>query len=504
MVTTKTIFEQGALKAIVGIPGWASELDDGQTSAGDPVSAWSSVPLLYRAVSLRASSLSSVPFVVFQGEEEVDWPLEPDLATIIYTMELGLMLTGAAYALKQYRAGGRLLTGVQVLNPTTVKWSQQHGDDHFVQHIGGKKYGPWGAEDIMVLREPSMTADKGAGLAPAQVALSASQLRFNMDEFASQFFAHGAQPQTLITTTGNPGTAEMERAQSFFKRRMSGVGNAWRALFLRGDLKITTLTPELKSLGMKELAAHVALDIGAALGVPRSILESDAANYATSQTDMQSFWHMTIRPRLPMFEDAINEQLLAGSEYSLQFAPEQLDVFQEDETVRASSLLQLVQAGVPLDDAMLMLGYDALENRPEADVPEDIEMPVEEPEEALIETELATWERYAIRNLGKKGGRQFKTEYLPTWIEDEIRSDLDEAQTAEEVRAAFLHQVAKRTPVVPRGNATPVSPVPSIDEIDIDIDGAIDRWNDTMPREAQGMLDAEVTDRWRYDDEQKQ
>ena len=497
-IKTETILEQGALKAIVGIPGWAETFGENGTGAGDPVSAWANVPLLYRAVSLRASSLSSVPFVVFKGEEEVEWPLEPDLPSIIYSLELGLLLTGAAYALKQHV--GRLMTGVQVLNPTTVNWKHKHGKDRFTQQVGSRSYGPWSADQIMALREPSMTADTGAGLAPAQVALQASKLRFNMDEFASQFFAHGAQPQTLITTTGNPGQTEMERAQSFFKRRMSGVGNAWRTLFLRGDLKVTTLTPELKSLGMKELAAHVALDIGAALGVPRSILESDAANYATSQTDLHSFWHMTVRPRLPMYENAINAQLLTGTEFSLRFAPEQLDVFQEDETIRAASLLQLVQAGVPLDDAMLMLGYDPLENRPEPPVAEGVE---ETPEEDLVESELASWQRYAIRNCGKKHARPFVAEYIPARAAKEIQEQLEQSQTITDVKAVFVQQEAKRTPVIPRGNAKPITPVPPNAEIPVDIDAAIELWNDTMPREARGMLDSEVIDRWRYDDEQK-
>ena len=431
---TKTILEEGALKAIVGIPGWAEDFNETAAgSANDPVSAWATVPLLYRAVSLRASSLSSVPFVVFKGEQEVEWPLEPDLQSIIYALELGLLLTGAAYGLKQYV--GRLMTSVQVLNPTTVTWSHKRGEDHFTQRVGSQTYGPWGPDIVMALREPSMTADTGAGLAPAQVALQASKLRFNMDEFASQFFANGAQPATLITTTSNPGQVEMERAQNFFRRRMSGVSNAWRALLMRGDLKVTTLTPELKSMGMKELAAHVALDIGAALGVPRSVLESDAANYATSQTDMQSFWHMTIRPSLPMYENAINMQLLAGTDYTLQFAPEQLDVFQEDETIRAASLLQLVQAGVPLDDAMLMLGYDPIENRPEPEAEQVVE---EEPEDALVESELATWQRYALRNLSKNGkSRPFQVQHIRGAVAGAIEGALQGAENADEVRDIF-------------------------------------------------------------------
>jgi len=432
---TKTILEEGALKAIVGIPGWAEDFNE--TAAGnvnDPVSAWASVPLLYRAVSLRASSLSSVPFVVFKGDQEVDWPLEPDLQSIIYALELGLLLTGAAYGLRQYT--GPIMTGVQVLNPTTVKWSHKRGEDHFTQRVGSQTYGPWGSDMVMALREPSMTADTGAGLAPAQVAMQASKLRFFMDEFASQFFANGAQPATLITTTGNPGQVEMERAQNFFRRRMSGVGNAWRALFLRGDLKVTTLTPELKSMALPDLNNQICLSIGAALGVPRSILESDASSYATAVSDQTQFWTTTIRPRLPMYENAINTQLLIGTDYRLTFTPENLDIFQEDETIRAASLLQLVQAGVPLDDAMLMLGYDPIENRPEPEAEQVVE---EEPEEALVESELATWQRYALRNLNKTGkSRPFVAEHIPAHMVHEIDSRMTQAQTPDEVRAAFV------------------------------------------------------------------
>jgi len=261
---------------------------------------------------------------------------------------------------------------------------------------------------------------------------------------------------------------------------------------LRGDLKITTLTPDMKTMAMKELSDHVALDIGAALGVPRSILESDAANYATSQTDLHSFWHMTIRPRLPMLELAINNQVLHGTEYSLQFAPEQLDVFQEDESLRAASLLQLVQAGVPLDDAMLMLGYDPLENRPES-VEQDLAE--QSPDDALIESELATWQRFELNNLGKNKSRQFIAHYIPDDITQEILTDLDNAYTPEAIKNIFLHQQVKRTPVIPRGNTIEPEPVPAAADIPIDLEGAIDLWNDTMPPVARGMLESTVIDK---------
>ena len=253
-----------------------------------------------------------------------------------------------------------------------------------------------------------MTSDVGPGTPAAQVALMSARLRLNIDTFAASFFEHGAQPMSLITTTGNPSAAEMERAQSYFRRSITGVANAWRTIFLRGDISVQQLTPDLKTMELPELSQHIVLDIGAALGIPRSVLESDAANYATSQTDMRSFWEMTIRPRLPMYQAAINEQLFGDStdNYSIQFTPENLEIFQEDEAARSTALLQLVNAGIPLSDSMAMLGYNPLENIPEP--PDRVEVTTDEghtPDAGVqedAEQEMRAWQKYANKNLKKK------------------------------------------------------------------------------------------------------
>jgi len=201
---------------------------------------------------------------------------------------------------------------------------------------------------------------------------------------------------------------------------------------MRGDYKINTLTPELKSMAMTELQQHVVLDIGAALGIPRSILESDASNYATSQTDLSTFWEMTVRPRLDWYEDTINRQMLGDSvgQYSVKFTPENLDVFQVDESARAASLLQLVQAGVPLPQAMAMLGYDPVENMPEppAEAP---------PAEDEVSTEMRAWQTFAINRLDSKNGRPFETRHIDADTAQLIEEGLKQASTSGEVRAVF-------------------------------------------------------------------
>ena len=62
------------------------------------------------------------------------WPLADPLANIMYNAELALLLSGAAYLLKIY--DGRTLTGVQLLNPTTVTWDYKDGENRYTQKIG--------------------------------------------------------------------------------------------------------------------------------------------------------------------------------------------------------------------------------------------------------------------------------------------------------------------------------------------------------------------------------
>ena len=48
-----------------------------------------------------------------------------------------------------------------------------------------------------------------------------------------------------------------------------------------------------------------------AFGIKQTLLDSEAANYATAQEDRLSFYEDTIKPRARIFEDALNTRLLA-------------------------------------------------------------------------------------------------------------------------------------------------------------------------------------------------
>jgi HK97 family phage portal protein len=395
------------------------------------------------------------------------------LPNLIRDTERALLLKGAAYWLRLFR--GNVLIGFQQLNPNTVRvypYGEFDAADplaflRFEQRISGKQYGPWGINEIVYFREPSLIDDYGPGLAPAAVALQSAQLSHYIERFASAFFEHGAQPVTIMSMPSDMAENEFKRFKLEYMNRFIGVWNSFRTLFVRGgDIKAQSITPALKDLMLNDLAERVNNSVGTVFGVPQTMLEASAANYATANSDRQSFWRETIIPRLSVIQQIINEQLLFPLGYELTFQPETLDVMQTDEAQRAGSLLQLVQAGVPLAGAMDILGYKNIEdvlqintssntgvidpNAPKTPEPLPSERTTPEPAPlpeypleiahatAQFLDDLTRWEQKAIRRLKSGGdGTKFVGSAIPAPLELYISHSLKSITETAEIRAFF-------------------------------------------------------------------
>lgn len=374
----------------INFPGWMSSMQRSGRIASAP-DAYEVVPMLYRAVNLRCDAISTVPYTLTRNGDAVDWPWRQSVSELVKATERSLLLTGGAYWYKVVK--GRTMTGFVVLNPTTMTVNFEptratledpYSGALFTQSQLGKVYGPWTINDIVYFREPSYRDDILPGLAPAAVALQSSQLGHYLERFTSAFFEGGAQPVMVMNLPEAMDDAEFARFRGEFATRIGGVANAFRSLFVRSpELKVQKVTPDINTMMLPELQERVITSIAMTLGVPRTMLEASAANYATADSDRQSFWRETIVPRLGMLEQVMNNQLLGPIGYEIVFEPEKLDVMQADEANRADSLLKLTQAGVALPDAMRILGYDNVDEMfltPTVEAPAD-ELPTEAPPE---------------------------------------------------------------------------------------------------------------------------
>lgn len=364
------------VKTIVSLPAWAEAYNEGQIGSNkvaDVQTAYAKVPLVFRAARIRANALQKIPvhFRRIGAEKDAKYPFEMQLSDIIWRSELALCLHGGATWLRQKTQfesmGFDIAQGLAWLNPflVTLQWLNDRRE--FYQQIGNKRYpaqGVWTDDDVVFIREFHPTDDVSWGISPASVALGAGQLSFYLNRVASLFFEQGAMPLTIATIAGlssNPEDEANKRVQGFFRRATSTIGNAFRILAVGNDVKMQTTQAALKDMVIPELKQQARKDVALAFEIPVTLLDDDA-NYATAQEHKRGFYDETVIPRAQMIESELNRQWLNDLGFEIAFAPEEMDLYQEDESARATSLSQLVSA-IATDPlvarfSMGVLGYD--------------------------------------------------------------------------------------------------------------------------------------------------
>jgi len=455
-------------KAIEAIPGWYSIAKNAGELYGT-LDAYEKVPMYYRAINLRADALGTVPYELIRAGLPVDYPFSTPLENLIQQTERALMLVGRAFWLRLYR--GRVLYGFQFINPRSVEVTfhpeMMTGADYltglrFTQKIDGQIHATWTAADIVYFHEPSIKNDINEEVSPARVALQSAQLAYYLERFASAFFEHGAQPALVLSLDKSITPPELERMKSHWTRYVENVSNAFKTFFFRGQVNAQIVTFPLDQMDMVPIQERAVMNIVSTFGVPRTMIEASAANYATADSDRQSFWRETIVPRLAFYERVLNEQLFRTLKYQFKFLPEKLDVFQVDEAARANSLVLLVQAGLPLAAAMKQLGYDNIEEAlglpaviqqdTDGGVNVDTGTPVNTPAPAMPDERTAIadtaqkrvqeLERYQAKALarhkpGKPAAVKFTSDVLPQYMLDYIDTELSDVKKKYEIVALF-------------------------------------------------------------------
>ena len=449
-------------KAIMSIPAWAEALMEGEHLHNEQI-AFASVPLIYRCINLRCDTLTSCPIHVYRvsndpdNRDEVDWPLSQNVNDLIWMTEAAMLLNGSAYWLKLSNKAGRLTDGVQWLNPFTMSVKlTETGELVFTQDKATRNTGPWTSKDMVYFRDFNPSNDVGEGISATGVSLSSSGLMRYMTQFANVFFEHGAMPVTLLGIQGLSSKEEKERVEGFFKRIASGVKNAFRTIAINTEqIDPKVLSQPISDLAMPELSVEARRNIAWAFGIPITMLE-DASNYATAKEHRMSFWQDTIRPRGNKLARTINTQLLKpmfGME--LEFAFDELDIFQEDEEQRSDSFYNYVSAGMRPSIAAQILGIDLPEgvdyqmlddkyDRKETEQQDQSSLdgrPINDsndtPNEKSIRDELRRWLRFELRRLSKGDKREFKTTIIPLSMYGAISGALETAKDEAGIKRVF-------------------------------------------------------------------
>lgn len=353
-----------------GITSWADWGLPWQGTAQSQRKPWELLPFvgyLYRAVDLRANALASVPWSVYpatgdaplwDSEEPIPPPaLMPFVAMpdLLYRTEAALCIGARAYWFKE-RNRVRL-TGLRWLDPFTMEpvWTPQ-GLTGFKRFVNNNTQDLL-PEDVAYIWLGGLSETEPRP-APAQAAASAANVIYNTAQFAKAYFERGAVRAGLLTVEGQPLPTERERLKTWWSRFMSGIGNAFNAEVVSAAVQYVPVGEGLAELGNQALTAEQREDIATALGVPHSLVMSNAANYATARQDAQAFYETTVVPQAQLIERQLNAQVFGPAGLRLKFRPQALDVFQQDENERAAAFAQYVGAGLKPSIVAQMLGLE--------------------------------------------------------------------------------------------------------------------------------------------------
>lgn len=381
----------------------AAQMADSRRATTAAGNYYQAVAYLYRCVNIRATAITRVPWAIMQGDNEV-WlstvPSPPPALSYLQNFKRLLSLTEAALCLSPEafwfieRNRAKILSlRWHAPNSVVPQFSEQTGLTGFKRILDRGRSQSFAPTDYVYFPLANPLHETIPGRPPAQAAMSSAGVLYNIDQFASNFFERGAIKATLLTVDGNPIPAEMERLEAWWKRFFSGSKSAWETAAVRAGVTPVVVGEGMENLATADLSEERRQDIATALGVPHSIVMSNAANYATAQQDTLSFYDMTIIPSLSYITEIVNESLLGPAGYRIELRPEEMSIYQADEERRSNSLLNYVQAGVKLSVAAEILGvslpygieYTDLDSAPvsvPAPAPAPESMPEPEPDMA--------------------------------------------------------------------------------------------------------------------------
>lgn len=428
------------------------------------------VPVLYRAIDIRAKAVAGMPFRLERNGQNVTGdeamkPLIRQLRTLLYRTEASLCCYNAAYWEIGANQFGFNLTPFWLATPTIrpdIDWTE--GLRGFWRT--GRTIGYLKPQQVCYFWGSSTDVEIGPDvlMAPVAVTLAAAGLLHYLDRFATGFFQRGGTKITLLTVEGNPKPSEIEKLDAWWKRMVSGVKSAFGSIVIRAGVKPQVIGSNINETSAPALTKLAREDVAIGMGVPLSLLFSNALAGGTADAERLNFYDFTVVPECEhVIEGPLNEHYLSRLDLRLIWTPEKLEVYQKSELAKADALMKLA-GGQPL--ITVEEGRERLELPPMAQVtpralaapqlppalptPELDIAPSEEltPDTSLVlpgtfaglrAVDLGKWQRKALKRMDRKGIAvcDFESDWIDAQEAALIEHNLLHAETPEAVKASF-------------------------------------------------------------------
>lgn len=442
------------------------------------IAAYQRVAWVYRAVRIRANKLAGLPYKLTRIDDpETDLALLSEYAPLMYRLrgligrnEASLCIYGASYNIVEANRYGFNKTLRWLLPPTIQPIiSPETGLEGFNRattqgHMKLQPFDPKSAKpgEIVYYWEPNIAGEEGPGQSVVSAALRAAAALDNMDTAIASFFERGMIRATILTVDGNPAPAEMSKLESWWKRLFSGVSNAWNTAAFRAQVKPQVIGDGIGELSNRELSEQEQQAIIATVGVPMSLILSNAANYATAQQDAIAMYTNTVLPQWDQVHAATLNEFLSIDGLTMTVDQNRIEEMQSRQLQQAEQITKLVGQPVMLvDEGRAWLGLAPLERAitqtaeaaPAAEAPEVEQRSSESVTigDTEIRADLERWRTKALKRLreGKSAQASFVSTTIPPELSVAIYAALGHATTSDAVRSVYsahLRAIGDLTP----------------------------------------------------------
>jgi hypothetical protein len=326
-------------RAVKGLNPFTDETP-GVWSTGEKPGAKSArlVPSVYAGIATRMQAMMDMPFTIYgKGDTIIDDSdnyknvvgFMPDPARVFGLSEASLVTSGCAYWHKATGTRTGALKELKYWIPSSVTLdadSAKKGEIKFRRQgvtqlfDGTQVFYNWLYDENVELGAPTVY--------PLASAMTAAEANGAITGWVRDYMARGAIKAMLLAIDGAPPAGEVERIESWWNKFMAGTkGMMWK-VFNMTNIKPTIVGDGLEALKDLSINKELRYEIHTALGT-RHLLEDE--NFATAGARERQFYTQVIVPDARLIGQNFNNQILQPMGYHIEFEPERLEIFQEDE-----------------------------------------------------------------------------------------------------------------------------------------------------------------------------
>ena len=235
-----------------------------------------------------------------------------------YLLTSSLDTTGNGYWLKETDAT-KTVTDIWPLLPQLV--TPVPDKSNFLSHYeyGLKNQKQRISRDKMVHYKYASLKHPFLGSGPLEAGVEAADLNNAMNEYEVAMFRNGGTPDVKFTYPQgvHVDADEKKRIQKEYNRKFSQPHNAGRMITLTEGADVASFSISPKEMSYLKGRQWSREELAAIFGVPLSFVMLDGVRVANVKASTQLYMRMTIKPKLTVIEQTMNEQLVPDFDENL-------------------------------------------------------------------------------------------------------------------------------------------------------------------------------------------